>query len=253
MFDPLLLSLGLLVGTLVGLTGVGGGALLTPLLILVVGVRPVVAVGTDLAFAALTKFIGSWQHHRLGMSDRRLVYILAIGSMPGALVGTQLVSKLTAFHSENSDALLTHALGVMLLLAAGASLFRAIGYTWAKPTTTDPGPIATAALGFIIGLLVGATSIGAGSLLMAAFALFYRRLSPSQAVGADVMHGAVLAAVAALAHGSAGHVEVSMLINLLLGSLPGVLLGGWLCHRLPSRPLRVGIATMLMIAGVRLL
>ena len=253
MFDPLLLSLGLLVGALVGLTGVGGGALLTPLLILVVGVRPMIAVGTDLAFAAVTKLIGSWQHHRLGASDQRLVCALAIGSAPGALVGTQLVSRFIATHAEHADALLTHALGIMLLLAASASLFRAIGYTWEQPTAMDPGPISTALLGFIIGLLVGATSIGAGSLLMAAFALFYKQLSPSQAVGADVMHGAVLATVAAVAHGSAGHVEVAMLIDLLLGSLPGVLLGGWLCHRLPSRPLRVGIATMLLIAGIRLL
>ena len=104
------------------------------------------------------------------------------GSAPGALVGTQLVSRFIATHAEHADALLTHALGIMLLLAASASLFRAIGYTWEQPTAMDPGPISTALLGFIIGLLVGATSIGAGSLLMAAFALFYKQLSPSQAL-----------------------------------------------------------------------
>ncbi|MGE0683656.1 MAG: sulfite exporter TauE/SafE family protein [Candidatus Binatia bacterium] len=251
--DPLLLSLGLLVGTLVGLTGVGGGALLTPLLILVVGVRPVVAVGTDLAFAAITKLIGSWQHQRQGTSDRRLVCNLAVGSIPGALLGTQLVSQLAASHSAQADAFLAQGLGIMLLIAASASLLRAAGFHVRSNVKADPGYVSTALLGFIIGLLVGVTSIGAGSLLMAMLTLFYRKMPTAQAVGADVMHGAVLASVAAIAHGSAGHVELPMLMSLLTGSLPGVLLGGWLCSRLPSRPLRVGIAAMLMITGVRLL
>jgi uncharacterized membrane protein YfcA len=251
--DPLLLSLGLLVGTLVGLTGVGGGALLTPLLILVVDVRPVVAVGTDLAFAAVTKIVGSWHHQRQGTSDRRLVCNLALGSIPGALLGTQLVSQFATSHAEQADALLAQGLGVMLLIAASASLLRAAGLSLKSSAKADPGYVSTVLLGFMIGLLVGVTSIGAGSLLMAMFTLFYRKLSAAQAVGADVMHGAVLATVAALAHGSAGHVELPMLTSLLTGSLPGVLFGGWLCSRLPSRPLRVGIAAMLAIAGVRLL
>src|SRR5215467_1538442 len=116
MFDPLVISLGLLVGTLVGLTGVGGGALLTPLLILVVGVRPVIAVGTDLAFAALTKVIGAWQHHAQGTSDRRLVFNLAVGSVPGALLGVHLVSVITASDPIGADKLLTHILGIVLLV-----------------------------------------------------------------------------------------------------------------------------------------
>jgi uncharacterized membrane protein YfcA len=252
MFDPLLLSLGLLVGILVGLTGVGGGALLTPLLILLAGVRPVIAVGTDLAFAAITKIIGSWQHARQGVPDRRLVGNLAIGSVPGALFGAYLMSMLVA-NGATSDALLTHILGIALLVAAGASLLRAIGWSWHAATATDPGPITTTLLGVSVGVLVGFTSIGAGSLLMAVFALFYKKLLPAQAVAVDVMHGAILATVAALAHGSAGHVELPMLFNLLAGLTPGVMLGGWLCHRLPSRPLRIGVAAMLVITGVRLL
>jgi hypothetical protein len=253
MIDPLLLSLGLFVGTLVGLTGVGGGALLTPLLILVVGVRPVIAVGTDLAFAAVTKMVGAWQHTRHGTSDRRLVLCLAIGSVPGALLGVRLVSMLAAIDSTGADLLLTRILGSALLVASGASLLRAAGLSWESNTKTNPNAVATAALGLVIGVLVGLTSIGAGSLLMAVFALFYKRLPAAQAVGTDVMHGAVLAAVAAIAHGSAGRIELPMLASLLAGSLPGVLIGGWLCSRLPSRPLRVGIAAMLAISGVRLL
>jgi uncharacterized membrane protein YfcA len=251
--DPLLLALGLLVGMLVGLTGVGGGALLTPLLILVAGVRPVIAIGTDLAFAAITKWVGGWQHIRLGTASRRLVLHLAIGSVPGALLGVYLVNLLTSSNTPGSDAFLTHALGVVLLLAAGSSLLRAAGVAFGEKSNADPGPLITACVGTGIGVLVGVTSIGAGSLLMAVFTLFYRRLPMVRAVGADILHGAVLATVAAIAHGSAGHIEFAMLANLLAGSLPGVLLGGWLCSWLPSRPLRVGIAAMLAITGVRLL
>jgi uncharacterized protein len=253
MFDSLLISLGLFVGTLVGLTGVGGGALLTPLLILVVGVRPTIAVGTDLAFAAVTKIVGAYQHTRHGTSDSRLVSRLAIGSVPGALLGSWLVSILEARDSTSVDVLLTRILGLVLLIAASASLWRAISLSWAKDSGTNPGPRCTALLGAVIGTIVGFTSIGAGSLLMAAFSFFYRALPLSRAVGVDVMHGAMLAMVAALAHGVAGRIDIPMVSSLLMGSLPGVVLGGWLCSRLPSRPLRVSIAAMLALAGVRLL
>src|SRR5262249_30993263 len=124
MLDPLLLSLGLLVGTLVGLTGVGGGALLTPLLILVVGVRPVIVVGTDLAFVAVTKIVGAWQHTRHGTSDKRLVLYLAVVSVPRAILGAGLVSVLTAANATGADLLLTRVLGSALLVASGASLLR---------------------------------------------------------------------------------------------------------------------------------
>lgn len=253
MIDPLLVSLGLGVGTLVGLTGVGGGALLTPLLIIVVGVRPVIAIGTDLAFAALTKLVGAYQHTRCGTINRQLVARLALGSVPGALLGSLLVRMTESLGAAWMDALLTRMLGVALMLAALASLWRASGLSWGtRQRTTNPGAVVTALLGGIIGLLVGCTSIGAGSLLMAAFAFFYRALPLSQAVGADVLHGAILAIVAAIAHGAAGHIDVLMVGNLLIGSLPGVLLGSWLCTRLPQRPLRVGIATMLAVSGARL-
>jgi uncharacterized membrane protein YfcA len=254
MFDPILVSLGLFVGTLVGLTGVGGGALLTPLLILVVGIRPTIAVGTDLAFAAITKAVGAYQHTRYGTSDHRLVARLALGSVPAALLSSWFMSVLESMDAAQTDTLLTRMLGIALLVAAGASLWRATrGQSWDKNPGPNPGTLCTALFGVLIGTMVGLTSIGAGSLLMAVFALFYRALPTSRAIGVDVMHGAVLATVAAMAHGMAGHIEMAMVTNLLLGSLPGVVLGSWLCTRLPSRPLRVGIAAMLAIAGVRLL
>src|SRR5262249_16469294 len=147
--DPLLLSLGLFVGTLVGLTGVGGGALLTPLLILVVGVRPVIAVGTDLAFAAVTKIVGAWQHTRHGTSDRKLVLYVGIGSVAGGLLGGRLVSILTTTDPTGADLLLTRVLGIALLVASSASLLRAFGISSESSTKTNPGSVVTVALGLV--------------------------------------------------------------------------------------------------------
>ena len=252
MLDPILMSLGFFVGVLVGLTGVGGGALLTPLLILVAGVRPTIAVGTDLAFAAITKTVGAWPHLRRDTADLRLVARLACGSVPGALLGARLVGVLEDTNAAGADALVARVLGIALLAAAGASLLRAFG--WSVPVDADaaPGPVAAVVIGLGIGVLVGFTSVGAGSLLMAVFALLYG-LTATRAVGTDVVHGAVLAAVATVAHGLAGRIELPLLASLLAGSLPGVLLGGWLCGRLPHRLLRLSIAALLTISGLRLL
>jgi uncharacterized membrane protein YfcA len=250
--DPLLIGLGLLVGTLVGLTGVGGGSLLTPLLILVVGTRPTIAVGTDLAFAAVTKLVGAVQHTRSGTADLRLTLWLALGSVPGALVGSALVSYLEGSDPGGADAAIARVLGGALILAAAASLLRATGLRWSIRHEVAPDRLTAVLLGLGIGLLVGMTSIGAGSLLMAVFALLYA-LPATRAVGTDVVHGAILAAIAAVAHASAGRIDVAILGNLLLGSVPGILIGGWLCPRLPSQPLRVGIAVVLAVSGIRLL
>ncbi len=250
--DPTLIALGLVVGTIVGITGVGGGALLTPLLILIAGVRPTVAIGTDLAFAAITKSFGSWQHARHGGVDGRLTFRLACGSVPGALVGVRLIGIIQSAQDIDAEVLVGHILGVALVLAAVANLVRAAGVSWTVGGLDTPGPVAGGILGFVVGLLVGLTSIGAGSLLMAVFALLYG-LPARRAVGSDVLHGAIMAAVAALAHSTLGRVEVPMLASLLVGSVPGVLIGSSLCGRLPNRPLRVGIAVILAVSGVRLL
>jgi uncharacterized membrane protein YfcA len=253
MMDPILIWLGMFVGTLIGLTGIGGGAVLTPLLILVIGVSPMHAVGTDLAFVAITKLVGAFQHRRHGTVDLQLVGRLALGSVPGALLGSWLVSAIAATHAAGVDVLFTRVLGIALIVAAGANLLCVFRPPWVQDTRPEPNPGVTTGMGLAVGVMVGITSIGAGSLLMAAFVLFYKRLPVAQAVGVDVMHGAILALVAAIAHGVAGRIEGPMVVNLLIGSLPGVILGSWLCNRLPNRPLRAGIAAMLAISGVRLL
>ena len=253
MIDPILMGLGLFIGALVGLTGVGGGALLTPLLILFVGVKPMTAVGTDLAFAAITKGVGAFQHMRHGKPDLRLVYRLIFGSIPGAILGVWLMSKLEGIGAPNIDAAFTSILGIVLIISAAASILQVFNISWMKSNSMEVGALGTAIIGGVVGLMVGCTSIGAGSLLMAMISIFFRRLPISQAVGVDVAHGAILAMVAAMAHGAAGRIEIPMVVNLLVGSLPGVLAGSWLCNHLPARPLRVGIATMLAISGLHLL
>lgn len=253
MIDPILMGMGLFIGTLVGLTGVGGGALLTPMLILVVGVKPLTAVGTDLAFAAITKGVGAFQHMRHTKPDLRFVYRLLLGSIPGALIGTWLMSFMSGIESINIDAVFARILGFVLIVSAAASLLRVFNINWFKESKAEVGLLGTAIIGGVVGLMVGCTSIGAGSLLMAMISIFFRHLPIAQAVGADVAHGAILAMVAAMAHGAAGTIEVPMVMNLLVGSLPGVLMGSWLCGHLPGRPLRVGIAAMLVISGMHLL
>ncbi|MBX5492831.1 MAG: sulfite exporter TauE/SafE family protein [Chloroflexi bacterium] len=252
MLDPILVALGLLVGVVVGLTGVGGGALLTPLLIVVAGVRPTLAVGTDLAFAALTKAVGAGLHLRGGSVDLPLTARLAAGSVPGVLLGTQLVA-----HWERASGLaaqdgVARLLALALLAAALASLARVCGLGALALAGREPGRLLPVGLGFGVGLTVGVTSIGAGSLLMAVLALLYT-LPPRRAVGTDIVHGALLAAVGAVAHGLDGRVDPAMLASLLAGSLPGICLGSRLCLWLPSRPLSVGIAALLALSGVQLL
>ena len=253
MIDPILMGLGLFIGTLVGLTGVGGGALLTPLLILFVGVKPMTAVGTDLAFAAITKGVGAFQHMRHGKPDLRLVYRLLLGSVPGAILGAWLMSRLEGVGTTHIDAAFTSILGFVLIISAIATILQVFNIKWIKNNHMEVGAIGTAVIGGVVGIMVGCTSIGAGSLLMAMISIFFRRLPISQAVGVDVAHGAMLAMVAAMAHGAAGRIEVPMVMNLLVGSLPGVLAGSWLCNHLPARPLRVGVATMLALSGMHLL
>ncbi len=252
LLDPLLIPLGFLVGALVGLTGVGGGAVLTPLLVLLIDVPPSVAIGTDLAFAAITKVVGGWRHASTGACDIRLVARLAVGSVPGALLGSQAVTALQALHVDDSEHLLSRLLGLALLAAAAASVLRASSVVWSVGRPDGPGRRGAFIMGLAVGALVGLTSVGAGSVLMAAFALLYT-LPAVKAVGTDVVHGAVLATAAAVAHAWAGRVDVLMLAALLVGSLPGVVLGSWLCSRMPARPLRLAIATILAASGLRLI
>ena len=248
---------GLIVGTLVGLTGVGGGVLMTPLLTLVVGVPPMMAVGTDLAYNTLTKLAGTWQHWRQGTVDARVVRGLAIGSLPASAVAIGLLVWLRGRDEALLDVWLPRAIGLTLVIAAGLMLWRSVlrrgagGGVGDDPTTYPTFRLA--AIGALGGFLVGVTSIGSGSLIIALLVMTIS-LRPERLVGTDIAHAFLLVGVAALGHWFfLDDVDMSMAAKLLVGSVPGVLIGSRLTVWVPRRPLQIGLAALLLSSAYRLL
>jgi uncharacterized protein len=251
--SPLFPVSGFLVGILIGLTGIGGGALMTPFLILVLGTRPVVAVGTDLAYNAVTKLVGALIHWRQGTVDLALVKRLAIGSVPAGLAGVGALSALTRSGADPDEAV-KRALGGALILVAAILLSRVLGIElpdipqrW-RAALQGRG---TVIVGAIVGALVGFTSVGSGSLLVP-FLMTVFPLTAVQVVGTDVFHAAILVSVTALGHAHEGSVDWGIAAGLLVGSIPGVALGSWMAPRTPARALRVGLAALLLVTGISL-
>ncbi len=242
---------GLAVGFLVGLTGVGGGALMTPLLIFGFGFSPAVAVGTDLLYAAITKAGGVWVHARQATVDWRIVRRLANGSLPAALLTLWLLGRMES-HDGQAETLITQALGLALIFTAGALLFRQrlrrLSGGW---VATHQG-VLTVAVGALLGTLVTLTSVGAGALGAAALFWLYPRLSAVRVVGTDIAHAVPLTAVAGIGHWQLGSVDWALLGALLLGSLPGIYLGSRLSAAMPEQVLRPMLATLLLLIGFRL-
>lgn len=245
---------------LVGMTGTGGGALTVPVLIFWAGLRPIAAVGTSLVFMIGLKSVGAWQHYRLGNIDGSLVRLLAFGSVPGALVGTLAVSPAVQMTNSQVDTLVSRLLGLMLIVTALAmfvrllpiehQLSRLLGLTGMNAGTA--GPRFSITLGFAIGVLVSLTSVGGGTLLVAALAL--RRDMPGRKiVGTDVAHALILSAVASAGHIGAQNVDVSIVAGLSLGAIPGVLVGARLTTRVPDRVLYAILGSVITAAGLRLL
>lgn len=250
---------GLGVGLLVGLTGVGGGALMTPILVLLLGTAPAVAVGTDLWFAALTKMAGGALHHGRGTVDWPVLRRLWTGSLPAAVL-TLLWLHLSGAGRLHDGALLG-ALGGVLLLTALAMLLKNRIHAYARGLRTNTPatfkrmqPGLTVAAGAVLGVLVTLTSVGAGALGTVMLVYLYpRRLTPARLVGTDILHAVPLTVVAGTGHLLLGHVDLALLGSLLAGSVPGVLLGAHLSTRAPDHLLRPGIAAVLALVGVRLL
>ncbi len=252
---------GFVVGVLVGLTGMGGGALMAPFLILAVGVRPVVAVGTDLAYSAVTKAFGAWQHLNMKTVDVRLALFFALGSVPGALAGVRVIALVKEAHGAAVDDVIVKLLGVMLLVAAASIVLKlALGRRSHSVAPAEPAApvvftwrrkVATVLVGVVIGALVGLTSVGSGSLVAVVLLLFYG-LSASRMVGTDIFHALLLTTAAGLAHLQAGDVDLGLAANILVGSIPGVILGSRLNVRVPERALRVLVAVVLLIVGLKL-
>jgi uncharacterized membrane protein YfcA len=248
--DPLLVLFGFGVGILVGTTGMGGGSLMTPLLILLFGIKPVVAVGTDLAYAAITKTAGGLLHWRKGTVQKDLALWLAVGSCPGAVAGVILLDKLGL-----NDVLLP-LISAALLLTGTLVMLRALiwqgsGERETAPLTR-PGKIFAVVLGASVGFVLGVTSAGSGTLIAIGIILYFK-LSPRRVVGTDVFHAALLLWTAALAHLFSGNVDLALAGTILLGSLPGVWVGTHLATRLPERGLRPALGIVLLTSGLTLL
>jgi hypothetical protein len=249
---------GFLVGLIVGVTGVGGGSLMTPLLVLFFGVSPATAVGTDLLYASITKALGGWVHGRNGTVDWKIVGLLSLGSLPAALL-TILTFKLLGLDEKTLAGLVTGVLSVALLLTAVALLFKE---QIRKLGQREDGtvyelhhhhlPVATIATGAVVGVLVTISSIGAGVLGTVALLFLYPRLTTVKVVGTDIAHAVPLTAVAGLGHMTLGTVDFVLLGSLLLGSLPGIYIGSHLSAKVPEKVLRPILAVMLLLIGTRL-
>lgn len=236
--------LGALCGLVVGATSTGGGALLTPGLLLF-HVPPAVAIGTDLLIASVMKLFGGGLYALRGQVHWPTVRWLACGSVPGTLAGVQLMNRLPA---GVLDALLPRVVGGALLLAGGATLLRVL-WRPAKAPRPMPRPWVTVLLGALVGALVATTSIGSGSLLLCVLALLFP-LSSAALVGTDLVHALVLSSVATLAQLASGRVDFALSGWVLLGGIPGVLLGARAASAVPERALRGALACLLMGLGV---
>jgi uncharacterized protein len=255
--DFALIAFGLGVGVLVGMTGIGGGSLMTPMLILVFGVTPVTAIGTDLAYAAVTKTVGGWKHLRQKTVDIRLSSWMAIGSVPAAVGGVWVLGLLEDAAGRDFDDLVIAILAGALLLTGAATLIRAFLKRMHERERDTIAlerrhKVAAVVLGVSVGFVLGVTSAGSGALIAVGLILLFR-LSPTRVVGTDVFHAAILLWAAGLAHVFAGNVDFALAGTILLGSVPGVWLGSHWSVRVEPAVLRTTLAVVLIGAGLALL
>ena len=244
------------VGLLVGLTGVGGGSLMTPMLILLFGVAPATAVGTDLLFAAATKSVGTAVHGLGETVDWRVTGRLAAGSIPATAATILLLSHFGA-PTPATNHLMSVVLGFSLLLTAVATLLRARIASFASNRLGGVRPERTAALtvltGAVLGVVVSLSSVGAGAIGVTALIVLYPRLPVARIVGSDIAHAVPLTLVAGIGHWELGGVNPALLFSLLLGSLPGIVIGSLLAARVPEFVMRPVLAGALVLVGSRLL
>lgn len=249
---------GALTGFVVGLTGVGGGALMTPILLLVFGVSPVTAIATDLWFAAITKLVGARVHHTNGQVDWQVAKRLWLGSLPLALLIVVIVSLGAQVAKV---AWLTKAIGVVVLITAVGLLAAPKLMAYARNRRVSQAerfkamqPVLTVMSGAVLGLCVALTSVGAGALgsVMLLF-LYPLRMTPHRLVATDIVHAIPLAVVAGLGYLFAGMVDWWMLVSLLLGSIPAVLLGSLLAGKISGRWIQIGLALVLLVAAIKVL
>jgi uncharacterized protein len=256
--DPAIVAFGLGVGVLVGMTGIGGGSLMTPLLILVFGIKPITAVGTDLAYGAVTKTVGGWRHLRQGTVDMSLSMWMAVGSVPSAIGGVYVLELLERAYGDEFDSILIVVLAITLLFTGVMTLTRALFLKALHDKERDSvemtmrNKVNAIVLGALVGFVLGVTSAGSGALIAVGLILLFR-LIPSRVVGTDIFHAAILLWAAAAAHLVAGNVDFALAGNILIGSIPGVWVGSNLTLRVGNSVLRTTLALVLIGAGLALL
>jgi len=246
---------GFLVGLIVGMTGVGGGSLMTPILLLWFGLPASTAVGTDLLFAAVTKTCGTTVHQLGHNIDWKLVGLLAAGSAPAVLV-TLFVMRHSDLDSRAASALVSHVLGLALLLTSVSLVYRRYIMRISAALALDEHPrtqtVATVVLGTLVGTLVSLSSVGAGAIGVAVLLVLRPRLPTARIVGSDIAHAVPLTLLAGLGHLMIGTADLGLLAALLIGSLPGIVLGSLLAPRVPERVLRLLLSIVLAAVGGRL-
>jgi uncharacterized membrane protein YfcA len=249
---------GLMVGFLVGLTGMGGGALMTPVLVFVFGFEPTMAIGTDITYAAVTKIAGSYKHWRQGSVDIPLALWLALGSIPASLAGVFTIAYVkTNYGVELINGILYKAIGSALMIVAVLLVVKVVMHVDAAHRRENIRmsrrmKLGTVVLGLCTGFVIGFTSVGSGTLL-AVFLILLYPLTTDRIVGTDIFHAMILLVVTAFAQIGVGNVDLWMVASLLMGSIPGVLLGSQLTVKAPTRVLRSCLAIVLFLSGLAML
>jgi uncharacterized membrane protein YfcA len=251
--DPLLLGSALLVGLLIGLTGVGGGSIMTPLLILLFGISPQTAVSSDLVASLVIKPFGAAFHATHQRVDRSLLLWMGLGSVPAAFSGALLLSLIP--NEDRVNGIVRLLVGITLALTASTFLAQLLSKPRDEPADPDVRvqPAVVLALGALAGLLVGLTSIGSGSIIAAGLLLIYPRMPVARVIGTDVAHAIPMVGAAALGHLLFGHVQLPLAFTLMLGGIPGVLLGAMLVGKVPAAALRLVLGVLLISVSLTLL
>lgn len=253
--DPLLILFGFGVGVLVGMTGMGGGSLMTPLLVLLFGVKPTLAVGTDIAYQAVTKTVGGYKHFKLKTVNFNAVLWLALGSVPGAILGVQVIKELEKAWGDDVQTFTLVALGAVLAFVGIFTLVRSIFYpsfmtSEGQPhkQLTTPLKIAAIAIGLTTGFVIGITSAGSGTVIAVALIAIFK-IPPRYVVGTDVFQAAILLWAAGLAHWAGGSVDFALMGTLLIGSIPGVWIGSNFSVKVPEASLRTALGVVLVASS----
>lgn len=255
--DPLVILFGLGIGLLVGMTGMGGGSLMTPLLILVVGTSPVTAVGSDIAYSAVTKTVGGWRHLRLRSVNLGLSLWLAVGSVPAAIAGVWVIELLHRRYGDSLDDLVLTMLAIALIAVGTLVLIRALfipRMVNGERESFDLEPwhkVAAVVIGATTGFVIGLTSAGSGTVI-AVFLIVLYRMAPRQVVGTDVFHAAILLWAAGIAHWIGGNVDFGLVGTILIGSVPGIWIGSHLTVKLPTGVLRTALGVVLVASSLAL-